>query len=115
MMNARVQKKERDMAYYFVRATGHNLEELRARLDSGEIGQMQPFGGEMAACLNKARMDEAGWVVWEENCYCNPPLKQERAAVLDTYFSDLTTQVVQKGEGWARIEHLPGLWEHLNV
>ncbi|MFO7170968.1 MAG: hypothetical protein DIU80_023325, partial [Chloroflexota bacterium] len=40
----------------------------------------------------------------------SPPLAMERAAVLDTYFSDLTVEPVERGEGWRRIEGLARLW-----
>ncbi|MBZ0300130.1 MAG: hypothetical protein K8J31_10330 [Anaerolineae bacterium] len=100
------------MAHYLVKAKPPaDLAGLRARLDSGGIGQMQPFGSELQRCLLNARLDADGWAVWEENCYCSPPLKQERAAVLDHYFSDLSTEALQAGQGWARIGHLPPLWD----
>ena len=98
------------MAHYLVRAKPSNLEELRSRLDSGEIKQMRPFGSELHSCMLAARIEADGWVTWEENCYCSPPLKQERT-ILDQYFSDLTTKTVQKGGGWAQIEDLPNLWD----
>ncbi len=99
------------MAHYLVKARPPaNLDALRRQLDSGEISVMQPFGGEVQQCLLNARLDPDGWAVWEENCYCSPPLKQERAAVLDQYFADLTTETIRKGEGWAQIESLPSLW-----
>jgi hypothetical protein len=40
-----------------------------------------------------------------------PPLAQERAAVLDTYFTDLTIENVSRGEGWEQLEKLPRLWD----
>jgi hypothetical protein len=98
------------MAYYLVRAKPHDLDELRARLDSGEIGQMRPFGQALFYGLDNARV-EGEWLVWEEEDYCTPPLAMERRAVLDTYFSDLSVENVQEGEGWKQIESLPGVWE----
>ena len=101
------------MAYYLVKAKHHNelLADLRSRLDSGEIRQMRPFGSSLQYSLDHARIDPQGWTVWEEEDYCNPPLAQERAAVLDTYFSDLSVELVSRGDGWARIEDLPELWK----
>lgn len=103
------------MAYYLVKAKYHPglLPELRKRLDSGEINKMRPFGQSLQYSLDHARLDpqERGFAVWEEEDYCNPPLAQERAAVLDTYFTSLTVERVQKGGGWDRIESLPRLWE----
>jgi hypothetical protein len=100
------------MAYYLVKARFHEdlLAELRSRLDTGEIRQMRPFGSALQYSLENARIDQPGWAIWEEEDYCRPPLAQERAAVLDTYFSDLNTERVEKGEGWARIESQPMLW-----
>lgn len=98
------------MAYYLVRAKAHNLDELRQRLDSGEVEKMRPFGLALHHGLDNARVD-GEWVVWEEEDYCTPPLAMERRAVLDTYFTDLSVEHVQEGEGWQRIEHLPGLWQ----
>jgi len=98
------------MAHYLVRAKPNtNLAELRAQLDAGSIQHLRPFGGEMQQCLSEARIDVDGYATWEENCFCNPPLKQERS-VLDQYFSDLTTETVSKGVGWTQIENLPSLW-----
>ncbi len=101
------------MPYYLVKAKVHNdlLTELRSRLDSGEIEQMRPFGKALQYSLKNARLDPQGWAVWEEEDYCNPPLAQERGAVLDTYFTELGVQRVQKGDGWEQIESLPKFWE----
>ena len=101
------------MAYYLVKAKFHKdlLTELRSRLDSGEIEGMQPFGRALQYSLTNARLDSQGWAVWEEEDYCNPPLAQERAAVLDTYFTDLSVERMQEGEGWAQIESLPDFWK----
>ena len=102
------------MAYYLVKAKyqADLLDELRNRLDSGEIQKMKPFGLALQYGLDNARLDsdEQGLVVWEEEDYCNPPLAQERAAVLDTYFTELRVERVQENQGWARIESLPKLW-----
>jgi len=102
------------MAYYLVKAKAHKdlLTELRSRLDSGEIEQMQPFGRALQYSLENARLNPQGWAVWEEEDYCRPPLAQERAAVLDTYFTDLSVERMQKGEGWAQIESLPDFWKN---
>jgi hypothetical protein len=103
------------MAYYLVKAQVHKnlLEELRTRLDVGEVNSMRPFGTALQYSLDHARLDPEGedWVVWEEEDYCVPPLAQERAAVLDTYFTNLGVEQVQKGQGWTRIESLPRLWD----
>lgn len=98
------------MAHYLVRAKPKaNLADLRTKLDDGSIQKLRPFGGEMQQCLSNARLDAEGYATWEENCFCSPPLKQERE-VLDKYFSDLTTETLHKGEGWSQIDTLPLLW-----
>ena len=99
------------MAHYLVKAKAQaeQLAELRQRLDSGEIEQMRPFGRSLHHGLDQARLD-GGWTVWEEEDYCQPPLAMERAAVLDTYFTDLTVEPVDEGVGWGRVEQLPRLW-----
>lgn len=100
------------MAYYLVTAKPNValLPKLRERLNSGEIQRMSPFGEAMQESLDNARVREDGYALWEEEDYCHPPLAQERAAVLDHYFSDLAVERVQQGSGWARIEELPRLW-----
>jgi len=103
------------MAYYLVKAQVQEdlLAELRTRLDSGEINKMRPFGRALQYGLDHARLDPQGgnWLVWEEEDYCVPPLAQERAAVLDTYFTNLGVEMVEAGKGWAQIEGLKRLWE----
>lgn len=101
------------MAYYLVKAkpVEELLSELRQRLDSGEIGVMRPFGTALQYSLDNARLKESGVAIWEEEDYCSPPLAQERAAILDTYFRELNTERVEKGKGWQQIESLPGLWK----
>jgi hypothetical protein len=52
-------------------------------------------------------------VVWEEEDYCRPPLAQEREAVLDRYFEDLSVERVERGSGWEQISDLPPLFPAL--
>lgn len=101
------------MAYYLVKAkiNPDQADELRSRLDSGEIQKMRPFGRALQHSLDNMRIDQEGWQVWEEEDYCTPPLAQERAAVLDTYFTDLSVKQVQKGDGWAEIDSLSNFWD----
>lgn len=98
------------MAHYLVRAKPREdrLDELRAWLVSGEIARMRPFGTTLQRSLEGARLDEDGYAVWEED-YCGPPLAQEREAVIDRYFTDLSVEAVPEGAGWERIEDLPKL------
>jgi hypothetical protein len=104
------------MPYRFVRARPkrHRLAELRDRLDSGDIREMDPFGRAMTKALENARFDsESGTAVWVEEDYCSPPLAMERSKVLEDYFEDIriVEEDVDESAGWQRIEDLPGLWE----
>lgn len=100
------------MAYYLVQAkpVDELLSELRQRLDSGEISVMRPFGRALQYSLDNARVQENGIAVWEEEDYCVPPLAQERAAILDTYFKELSVERVDQKKGWEQIESLPRMW-----
>lgn len=102
------------MAYYLVTAKPiqSKMNDLRKWLDSGEIRAMRPFGQALQTGLDKARWQADGVAIWEEVDYCVPPLAQERAAVLDDYFTDLKVQSVNKGDGWKQIEPLKNLWEN---
>ena len=100
------------MAYYLVQARPIDdlLSELRQRLDTGEIRVMRPFGRALQFSLDNARIQENGIAIWEEEDYCVPPLAQERAAILDTYFKELNVERVDQNKGWERIESLPKMW-----
>lgn len=100
------------MAFYLVQAKPIDelLTELRQRLDSGEIRVMRPFGRALQYSLDNARMQENGIAIWEEEDYCVPPLAQERAAILDTYFKELNVELVDHNKGWERIDSLPKMW-----
>lgn len=100
------------MAYYLVTAkpAQEKMAELRMRLDSGEVSKMRPFGESLHYSLENARLQENGTAIWEEEDYCRPPLAQERAAVLDDYFSGLKVERVDEGDGWARIGQLPEMF-----
>lgn len=101
------------MAYYLVRAKpiAGKLDELKARLESGEIREMRPFGTALDESLRGAKRQGDGAWVWEEEDYCVPPLAMERAAVLDAYFTDLEVERLERGQGWKRIAGLPRIWE----
>ena len=87
------------------------LGELRRRLDSREISRMRPFGRSLENGLVNARLREDGSALWEEEDYCVPPLAQERAAVLDYYFDNLTVEDIgDPGRGWEKLTNLPSLW-----
>lgn len=101
------------MAFYIVKAkpVEDRLDELRKWLDSGDISEMEPFGGTLQHSLENARVLKDGRAVWEEEDYCHPPLDMERKAVLDKHFTDIQVEAVERGEGWQRIQKLPFLWK----
>lgn len=101
------------MAYYLVTAkpVAVKLKSLRKWLDTGEIRAMRPFGNALQAGLDNARWHSDGVAIWEEEDYCVPPLAQERAAVLDEYFTNIEVEHVKQGEGWKRIDSLKPIWE----
>ena len=72
---------------------------------------MRPFGQALQYGLDNARLQDDGSAIWEEEDYCVPPLAQERAAILHTYFRDLNTKRVEQTKGWKQIESLPHLWK----
>jgi hypothetical protein len=105
------------MAYYLVRATldESRRAELGKQLAKGAFVTMRPFGMALTQGLQGARIQPDGRIVWEEEDYCSPPLAMERAAVLDTYFTDIEVETVRRDEGWSAIEDLPRLWEESTV
>ena len=100
------------MSFYLVSAVPKHglLEELGERLARGEFTALRPFGKTLTNSLRGARIQRNGVAVWEEEDYCNPPLAQEREAVLDAYFHDLKVEPVSEGEAWKRIVDLPRLF-----
>lgn len=102
------------MAFYLVTAKPirSKMNNLRTSLDSGAIRAMRPFGGALQTGLENARWTREGVAIWEEEDYCVPPLAQERAAVLDEYFTELQVEHVDQGEGWKQIETLKIIWDN---
>jgi len=86
------------------------MEELGMRLARDEFALLRPFGRALSIALRGARLRRDGIAVWEEEDYCQPPLAEERAAVLDDYFHDLRVEPVTEGEGWQRIRTFPRLF-----
>jgi hypothetical protein len=103
------------MAFYLVRAQPRaaKLRELEGRLRARAFVGLEPFGRALTKGLRNARVEGAG-AVWEEEDYCSPPLAEERAAVLDGYFDQLTVEPVTEGDGWRRIAALPRLFPELD-
>ncbi len=100
------------MPFYLVQAQPKSgkMDELRRALVRDKFSNMRPFGKALTKGLKGARIHENGSAFWEEEDYCIPPLKQERAAVLDHYFDDIRVARVNKGDGWQYIEKLPKLF-----
>jgi hypothetical protein len=103
------------MAHYLVTASPREerLPELRERLSRGEFTRLRPFGQALSHSLRRARRLPNGKAMWEEEDYCQPPLAEERAAVLDHYFDQLSVESVVRGSGWALIEALPAMFPEL--
>jgi hypothetical protein len=103
------------VAHYLVTASPRAdlLPELGERLARDEFAGLRPFGRALTFSLRRARRLPDGKAMWEEEDYCRPPLAQERAAVLDRYFEELSVQPVLEGTGWALIEALPPMFPSL--
>ena len=103
------------MAFYLVSAVPKpgRLDDLSARLSHGEFMRLRPFGPTLSASLQQARIRRDGVAMWEEEDYCDPPLAEERKAVLDAYFLDLRIEPVSEGEGWRKIVSHPFLFPDL--
>lgn len=101
------------MAYYLVRAniTKRNVPALGAMLDNDRFVDMQPFGQALTKGLLGMRWLPDGRVAWEEEDYCTPPLRMEREAVLDGFFTKLEVEKVAEGEGWAQLKDLPRVFD----
>ena len=99
------------MAYYLVRAKpkAERLPELNRKLQRKAFVGLRPFGKALTHSLENARSESDGRAIWEEEDYCSPPLAEERAAVLDLYFDEITVEPVNAGEGWKQIRTLPKL------
>jgi hypothetical protein len=103
------------MAFYLVTAFPREelLDELQIKLARNEFVPLRPFGPALSSSLRRARRLPNGQATWEEEDYCQPPLAEERAAVLDHYFDDLSVQPVVESTGWALIEPLPAMFPSL--
>ena len=70
--------------------------EFHTRLTDGSIAAQRPDGEEIVEAMHRARIAPDGTVRWTETCYCPTPLAHERATVLDRYFADIATEVIDK-------------------
>lgn len=102
------------MAYFLVRARPMKelLPNLLRELETGQISELKPFGESLQYSLKNAKIDESdGYAIWVEEDYCSPPLKEERASVLDKYFEDISVERVDLEEkAWNKIGSKPSLF-----
>ena len=104
------------MTYWLVTALPlkDRLADLEEQLRAEAFVDLRPFGESLTLGLTGARMQPDGMVTWEEEDYCVPPLAQERAAVLDKYFTGIEVEAVDRGDGWQKISKLPPLFPSLS-
>ncbi len=103
------------MTYWLVTARPRKgrLADLAEQLSNEAFVHLRPFGEALTLGLSGARIQPGGMAVWEEEDYCDPPLAQERAAVLDKYFTAIEVEAVDCGDGWRTISNLPLLFPSL--
>ena len=82
---------------------------LNRVLTDGSVANQKPDGAEIVAAMKRAKITGPNIVEWTETCYCATPLAHERATVLDTYFSELSTEEIGNAE---EIEG-QSFWEHI--
>ena len=85
--------------------------EFYAKLTDGTIQAQKPDGQGIIDGMNRAVIDDSGFILWSEECYCDPPLAHERATVLDHYFSEIETEEIdgyEEFEGESFMEYLSG-------
>lgn len=68
--------------------------EFFTRLTDGSIAAQLPDGQEIVAAMGRACIGPDGRVRWTETCFCPTPLKHERETVLDRYFTDIETDLL---------------------
>ena len=78
------------------RLVSEHARELRERLGDGSIAEQRPDGGGIVAAMDRARVGADGIARWTETCYCPTPLKHERETVLDRYFTDIETRIIDE-------------------
>lgn len=68
--------------------------EFHQKLTDGSIEKQRPDGAEIVSSMNRATIDDKGYVNWTEMCFCATPLRHERATVYDTYFTEMKTEPI---------------------
>ncbi len=72
----------------------YNVIEFYSKLTDGTIANQRPDGAEIVASMKRAVLTESGFAEWYEMCLCPTPLKHERATHYDSYFTEMTTEMV---------------------
>ena len=72
-----------------------DLPKLWEFLNDGTISRQEPDGKEIVASMKRA-VFEGDTVLWNQTCYCSPPLKHERSTVYDQFFTDMRIEPVAK-------------------
>ena len=87
---------------YKVRAKFNYLKakELYDKLTNETIQGQKPDGYEIVNAMKRATIDDKDYINWTELCYCPTPLKHERAAVYDEYFTEIKTESVKAHENY---------------
>ena len=103
------------MAYYLVEADlKDNLkDELKQKLINNEFKHLNPFGKALTYSLENVKKNDKGKILWEEEDYCSPPLKEEKEAVLNKYFENIKVKKVNKSAGQEKIKNLPELFKDI--
>lgn len=70
------------------------LDKFYRNLTDGTISNQKPDGQEIVASMKRAKITEPNTIQWSEMCFCNPPLKHERATVYDQFLTNLETQII---------------------
>lgn len=82
------------------------------KLTDGSVEQQKPDGKEILASMRRAVVQDDGLIVWNETCYCTPPLRHERETVYDSFFVEMSTEPVAEDAAepagplfWTRLQH----------
>ena len=68
--------------------------EFHQKLTDGTIEKQRPDGPEIVSSMNRATIDDRGFINWTEMCFCATPLQHERATVYDNYFTEIKTEPI---------------------
>jgi hypothetical protein len=77
-------------------------------LNDGTVEHQDPDGREIVASMKRAII-KGEQAEWSQTCFCDPPLRHERATIYDRYFTNLTVEPLSKP---VRLEG-QRFWEYL--